>query len=118
MTSPLDPRGTAAIDMLGRTGARGIQIRWSDDEEPTVWLAVATYGQGNDERHETAAALEPVTALLRLCELLIDGAECQHCHRLTSFVPDMDTSLLDEISCVYAWDPELETFRRGCEGST
>lgn len=37
---------------------------------------------------------------------------------LAVFVEDTDTTLLDRIGCVYAWDPELAMFRRGCEGDT
>jgi hypothetical protein len=106
---------TAGIDLLRRTGAQTFRTGYSDpdDGDPIVWYAIA---QWVDNRAEAAAALDPVTATLRLCERVIDGGECQHCHLPTIFVPDSDTELLDKLGCVYAWDPELSTFRRGCEG--
>ena len=112
-----EPKLLAAIDLLKRTGASGMQLRYSDDEEPVIWLTVAAYKRGDEERHEVDAALDPVTATLRLCERLVDGGTCTHCHRPTGLDPDtLDTMPLDELVCWYQYDPELETFRRGCEG--
>lgn len=124
-----DARMIAGVRMLERTGARSFRVGYSDEDDgpPTVWYAVATWRIGTDgrplanggrERHEAAAALDPVTATLRLCERVIDGGQCTHCGRPTIFVTDTDTSVLDALGCVYAWDPELATFRRDCEGST
>lgn len=81
---PIDePKMTAAIALLGRTGAADIQIRYSDDEDPTVWFVVARYRTGPDgrpvrgdsepNRWDTAAGHHPTEALLRLCERTIDG---------------------------------------------
>jgi hypothetical protein len=119
-----DPRLTAAIDLVGRNGARSIQIRFSDDEEPTVWMAVAefrldaaghvTKGEG-DVHYEAAGALHPLAALFRLCGQLMDGGQCTHCDRPTGFDEDFGTMPLDELICWYQWDPERATFRRGCE---
>jgi hypothetical protein len=68
-------------------------------------------------RHEAAAAIDPVTATLRLCAQVIDGGHCAHCHRLTIFIEDADDpGPLGRAGCVYQWDPELVTFRRSCEG--
>lgn len=125
----LDPRFLAGVKLIERTGATSFRIGYSDDDDgpPVVWYAVATwrsarrvagYPVKGDERAEAAAALDGTTAVLRLCEQVIDGGQCQHCGQMTSFVPDTDTELLDLIGCVYAWDPELETYRRGCEGDT
>jgi len=112
-----DPRFTAAVAMIGRTGASSFRIGWSheDDGEPTAWYALAAYP---NDRAEAAGAMDPVTAVLRLCELLIDGGVCQHCGRRTIFVADADTRGVERLGCVYAWDPELATYRRGCEGDT
>ena len=120
----LDPRFVAGVDLIGRTGAKDFRVGWSDEDDgpPTVWYAVATYkrppGTPKWTPGEAAAALDPVKAVLRLCEQLIDGGTCAHCGKPTIFVADTDTELLDLMGCVYAWDPELETFRRGCEGDT
>lgn len=111
-----DPRLPAAVTLLGRTGAQNFRIAFSDpdDGEPTVWYACAQWPAGA----EADAALSPLGAVLRLCERVIDGGQCTHCARTTIFVEDTNTTGLDSMGCVYAWDPELATFRRACEGST
>ena len=110
-----DPRMTAGIELIGRTGAKSFQIRYSDDEEPVVWFAVALYDDG---KAETAASLDPVMAILRLAERLIDGGMCTHCKRPagleTHHIEDMPW---EEYICWYQFDPELKTYRRGCEGN-
>jgi hypothetical protein len=121
MPEPLfdSPRLLAGIDMLRRTGLQTYRVGCSheDEEPPVVWYAV---GQWVGNRAEAAAALDPVTATMRLCEQVIDGGECTHCKRLTIFDDNPGDSpfddLLSAMGCVYAWDPELSTFRRGCEG--
>ncbi len=125
---PRDPRFLAGVKLLERTGARSFRIGHSDEDDgdPVIWHATATWGlnpttgrpmpRGGRISHEVAAALNPVDAVMRLCEQVIDGGECAHCHRPTAFTPDTDTAVLDLIGCVYAWDPELATFRRDCEG--
>lgn len=117
--TPDDPRVPAMLKLLARTGALQVQIRFSDDEQPTVWFVVAKYGP---RRWETAAAIDPVVALERLCERVIDGGECTHCHRPTAFDLGHDDSENEALSqgtvCWYMWDPELATIRRGCEGNT
>jgi len=90
-----EPRFLAAVKLIERTGATG---------------------------YEVAASLSPVEAVLRLCEQLIDGGQCRHCGQNTIFDPDPPsedhlTELLDRMGCRYAWDPELATFRRSCEGA-
>lgn len=109
------PEFKAMLDMLGRTGAKQVQLRYSDDEKPTVWFVVVVYADG---RAETGAALDLGTALERCCEQMLDGGECTHCHRPTGF--DLDfTTTLDMLTvgsvCWYQYDPELATIRRGCE---
>jgi hypothetical protein len=116
-----EPRFLAAVKLIERTGATGFRIGHTDEEEdglPVIWHATATYAQG----YEVAASLSPVEAVLRLCEQLIDGGQCRHCGQNTIFDPDPPsedhlTELLDRMGCRYAWDPELATFRRSCEGA-
>lgn len=121
MSGDVDPRLTAGVGMLGRVGAVNVQIRSSDDEQPVVWMAVATFDRDGIEVHEAAAGLAPVDAVMRLCERVIDGGTCVHCGRLAGFEPDHSVAtdtLLDRAlgACWYQWDPELATFRRSCEG--
>lgn len=121
-TPSLDPRFIAAVDLLGRTGVKQLRVAYSDEEQglPVVWWAA---GSWKEHGYEAAAALDPATAVLRLCERVIDGAECTHCHKPTMFEMDMPIgtaldAFADALMCVYAWDPELSTFRRGCAGDT
>lgn len=115
----VDPRFLAAVQMIERTGAQTVRIGYSDPDDgpPTVWYAVAQW-VGN--RAEAAASLDPLRAVLRLCEQVIDGGTCVHCRKQTIFAADLAETgpLLDAMGCVYAWDPELATFRRSCEGDT
>ncbi|MCU1679223.1 MAG: hypothetical protein JWM93_3981 [Frankiales bacterium] len=111
-----DPRFVAAVDLIGRTGAVDFQIRYCDEDPPVVWIAVASYRNGEQQVQEAAAAMRPVEAVFRLCAQLIDGGTCAHCGRGTGFHEDVDTLPAHELVCWYQWDPELATFRRGCEG--
>lgn len=108
-------RLVAAVDMIGRTGSKSFQLRYSDDEQPVVWMAIGEWRQDGQTVHEVAAAMDPVRAALRLCEQVMDGARCTHCHRPTGLEPDsIDTMPANELVCWYQYDPELKTFRRGC----
>lgn len=115
MAESVEPKLTAALDLIGRTGASSFQLRYSDDEQPVVWFCVALYD--NIGKWETAAAPNPLAAALRLCERLIDGGVCTHCKRPAIFHADIDDepTPLDPLFCAYEWDPELSTFRRSCE---
>jgi hypothetical protein len=106
-----DARFVAAVDLLGRTGAAEFQIRYCDEERPTLWMAAARW-RGH---WEAAAALGPLPAVLRLCEQVIDGGQCTHCRRPAGFTDDLDAMPASQLVCWYQYDPELATFRRGCE---
>jgi hypothetical protein len=113
-TFSLDPKFVAGVEMLRRTGMTHFRIGYTDDDDgpPIVWHCTASWGT----RHEADASLDPVEALMRLCERAIDGGSCTHCGTPTIFVHDLvDPGGLTSMGCVYAWDPELKTFRRGCE---
>ena len=114
LTPENEAKVLAGVHLIGRTGATNVQIRFSDEETPVVWMAVAIYESGA----EADGGLDPVTALMRLCERLVDGGECKHCHKPTAFYEDLIEvpTLLGQTLCIYMWDPELKTFRRGCEG--
>ena len=111
-----DPRMIAGIDLLRRTGMSTFRLGWSDEEDgpPTVWWACAEWLSGSD----AGAGMTPTAAVMRLCGQVVDGGICLHCKRPTIFSSTPDTSIL-ELSggCVYAYDPELMTFRRACEGT-
>lgn len=113
MPKAIEERFLAGVEMVRRTGSNQFQLRWSDDEEPVVWFAVALYP---NDRWETAAGRDPFVAVSRLLEQIIDGGTCAHCKRPAGLDPDsLDTMPLNDLVCWYQYDPELKTFRRGCE---
>lgn len=124
----LDPKFLAGLKVVERTGICEFQIRYHDDEQPMVWIAVAKYRVGpNGLPHPTSgrphykvgAGLHPVAAMMQLCEEAIDGGTCAHCHRPAAFDAGhddtMNKAMTGEAVCWVMWDPELEKFRRGCE---
>ncbi len=116
--APDDPRFTAAVDLLGRSGAKGFQIRYDDEQDPIVWVAVVTDMRGA----ETAAAFSPLGAVMRLLGLVIDplrGAKCAHCGRPSDVTDDWANAPTSSGPvCWFVFDPETARFRRSCEGDT
>jgi hypothetical protein len=106
-----DPRLPAGVELLGRTGATQFQFRYCEEEDPVVWMALGCWHGA----WQVAAALNPLLALFRLCDSVIDGGQCTHCRKPAGFTPDLDDMPLPAAICWYQWDPELATFRRGCE---
>ena len=110
--TPEDPRFLATVELIRRTGARQFQIRYSDDEDPIVWMAIAGFG-GN---WEAAGAMTPLLAVWRLAETLIDGGMCRHCARPAGISNDWTGEMpMNHLICWYIYDPELNTYRRSCE---
>lgn len=127
MRTPDDPVFIAAIDLIKRTGARDFQLRYCEEEEPVVWIAVASYSAingrpratGKINAHKVGAAMGPIEAVMKLLDEAVDGAMCTHCGRPTGVAEDWEDEMpLDEYVCWYRFDPELKTFRRSCEGDT
>jgi hypothetical protein len=108
---------------------REFQMRYSDDEEPIVWFAVAGYYRGRDGTpvasakeatsphmsYRVGADLDPLNAMFRLLDDVVDGAMCAHCGRPTGFVEGVENMPLAEHVCWYIWDPESKSYMRGCE---
>jgi hypothetical protein len=116
---PRDPRIVAAVDLLGRTGVHEVTIRYCDEEDPTVWMVLGTWKRGQRDHTDVCAGMTPWRAMLRLCEAVMDGGRCTHCGRPTMVDEAPAGPLgvgLDAVVCTYRYDPELRTFRRGCEG--
>jgi hypothetical protein len=106
-----DPRFVAAVQLIGRTGADEFQMRFSpEDEPPITWTALGRW----DKAWECASAMSPVVAVFRLCNEVIDGGECQYCHRPAGFEESIEPTLMDSLICWYQWDPSTKTFQRGC----
>lgn len=116
----LDPRTLALIDLLRRCGSSTFRIEHTDeDNPPIVWVAVAEFAWMGDGVFEAAAAPDPYRAVYRLAEQCVDGGTCAHCRRPTGVLDEFDdpTQRMPGV-CWYVYDPELDTMRRGCEGST
>jgi hypothetical protein len=112
-TSPEDKQKlVAAVDLIGRTGASEIQIRHSPEDEPPIsWTAIARWGS----QWECAAAMNPLLAVFRLCDQVIDGGECTHCEKPSGFDSNMDAMPMNQFVCWYQWDPSTKSFKRGCD---
>jgi hypothetical protein len=73
--------------------------------------------KGGKVRNEVAAALNPLTAAMRLLDQIVDGGVCQHCGKVTAVSDNWKgPTILEEHICWYIYDPENNTFRRQCEG--
>lgn len=120
-----DPRYVGAIDLVRRNGAREVQLRYDDEQHPTVWVAVAGFsiadgkpvGRGRINAHQAAGALGPLEAVFALCRACLDRrGVCAHCGRNTMFDENFEPQPMETFYCWYQWDPEMKVFRRGCEG--
>ena len=108
-----DPRFAAAVTLIGRTGAENFQIRYQDDEQPVIWMAVGVWHDGA----EVGAGMTPLQAAMRLLDQVIDGGLCIHCQRPTGVTDDWKGEMpLSDMLCWYRYDPEMQEFRRGCSG--
>lgn len=118
MTSEIahdDKRLLACIDLIGRTGAEGFQMRFSDEPDPVIWIAVAEWKQ----IHECGSGLNPLVAATRLIERAINGGLCAHCGKTCGASFDWERKQpLDDFICWFVYDPETAKFRRSCEGET
>jgi hypothetical protein len=112
----LDDVTQACLQLIGKTGARDFQLRWSDDRHPLVWIAVAEYESTGTEVVAATGGLTPREAIYRLVEALMDGGVCTHCSRPTGVSDDFKGTMpLEAHICWYRYDPECKVFRRGCE---
>lgn len=123
-----DRRFVAAIDMLRRTGATEVQYRYSDDEEPTLWMVAVAHHLNAERRPvaptdptsqgvhwDCAGGMSPYRAAFRLLEVMLDGGTCAHCGRTTGVTEHFDPMPGSELVCWTQYDPELNKFRRSCE---
>lgn len=110
---------TASADLLQRVGVGELRVGHSDpgDGGPVMWYAMAFFRTAG--AWEAAGAMSPGRAMFRLCERACDGGTCTHCGRPTGVVDDAQASDMpaNALVCWFAYDPELHTFRRSCEGA-
>lgn len=109
----------ATISFLRSLGAKTVQVRYSDDEDPDIWIILAKFDGHNRYKIdgvEVDAGLDPLSASVRLCERIIDGHKCRYCNKVIALEVDSLAKLpFDQAICWYQWDPELKIIRRGCE---
>jgi hypothetical protein len=127
VTDPLENikegKFAAALDMVRRTGADEVQVRYCEEEKPIVWMVAAHWPdrEGILKDHwDVAGGMNPWIAMLRLCEATIDGGTCIHCYKPTAIddkPADAFLEATESFMCWYRYDPELNTFRRSCEGA-
>jgi hypothetical protein len=119
-----DPRYIGAIDLLRRNGARSIQLRYDDEQNPIVWVAVAGFSiidgkpspYGKVNAHQAGGGLDPLSSVFALCRACLDRrGRCVHCGRNTMFDEGSEPQPLADFYCWYQWDPERKGFHRGCE---
>lgn len=78
----------AAVDLIGRSGARSLEFGYLWDDVPVDqagWWAHATY-RGRRVMVDSDLA-GPAEALEALTLRILDGAECQLCHQTVSLPP-------------------------------
>lgn len=72
----------AAVDLIGRTGARGFEIGYMHDGVPVDqagWYAHAQYRGARVIEQDHSGPIEAAEALARQ---LLTGGQCQHCKKL------------------------------------
>lgn len=122
---PEDPRMHAALELLRRTGQLEFQLRYSDDTQPIIWIAVGRWSigddgrpvaDGGDEHYETASSTNPVQAVLRLLENMVDGGMCANCERPTGvlFPEDNRPPILRDAVCWFTFDADSKRFVSDC----
>ena len=107
-TSFDDDALTAAIDLVGRTGATGFEVGYVHDNvatEDAGWYAHAQY-RGARVTHE---ACGPVEAAEGLARRLLNGGKCTHCGRTVTL-----SSVSAGKRC--KWTRRGDRWARGCEG--
>lgn len=123
--SPEEARMVAAIALLRRTGATSFQLRYSDDEDPVIWMAVGEWHiadgrpvpaeAGGEIHYDAAAAADPPTAVMRLLDEKLDGGQCTHCGRPSTVLHEPgEVWPLDGATCAWRYDPERGEYVRGC----
>lgn len=114
--NPKDPVFVAAVDMIGKSGGKSFQVRYDEEQDPIVWVAVAEIRGGH---WECAGGKTPAQAAFRLLEALYDDGRCAHCGKPAGVTLDWRSDmLLADVVCWQVYDPEMQRFRRSCEGET
>lgn len=98
----------AAVDLVGRTGVRELEVGYTDetvkDAADADWHATATYKGAKVIMEHHRGPVEAVEALARQ---LLTGGRCTHCHRRTRIDGD------SQMDC--RWTRHGKRWVRGCE---
>jgi hypothetical protein len=115
-----EARFRAAVKMFQNVGGASFEIRYSEpdhpgDMSPLVWIAIVNMHPAFQAPPQVAAGLSPYLAAYRLLQHLVNGGTCAHCG-LTTAIDDAHDRPHPREMCWQIFDPELEVFRRSCEG--
>lgn len=129
MSSLDEDAGIAAIDLVGRTGAKQLQFGYLHDDVPVEqagWYAHAQYRGSRivEENHRG-----PIEALEALARRILTGGKCTHCGGLVALSDDgamtypgaamADGTVWTEVQIRAAsqcrWTRQGRRWARGCE---
>lgn len=97
----------AAVDLVGRSGAREAEIGWLHDDVPPAeagWYATATYRGAK----LIAEGPGPVEAAEALARRILDGGMCNHCKKPIALGGELSLH-----AC--RWTRMGRSWQRGCE---
>lgn len=94
----------AIAELVGRSGGRGFEIGYVNDDPPHLWYAQAKY---RGERIIAEGKDDPAEAADALARKILDGGQCAHCRRTVR--------LSDGRGDVCRWTRMGATWKRGCE---
>ena len=111
---------TAAVDVIGRTGAMDIEIGYDDDHaEPNWWYAtcrIRTPASPTGWAPSTVTKQSsPVVAVEKLARRLINGGTCTHCGRVMSLAHDAGVAVnAGAVMATCFWERAGKRWERGC----
>lgn len=106
----------AAVDLVGRTGARRLEFGSVDDSNRSDWWASALY-QGTKIIVEGQSG--PAAALEALARRVLTGGRCGACHGLIILADTAAESRRAAANRLYTWQchwyRDGSRWKRGCE---
>lgn len=96
----------ASLDLIGRTGAKQIELGWVHDNVPAEKMGWYAHAQYHGSRI-TAESTGPVEAVEALARKLLDGGQCAFC--------GLTVSLGDYPGKRCRWTRSGKQWVRGCE---
>lgn len=109
-------RTTAAIDLIGRTGARLFELAFDDEtghsRMPVMWHASARF---KGARVSSQAFPFPAQAAEDLLARVIDGGQCKKCERTTIVGVEIDGYCCFMLQAGIIDDEKSYRYVRSCE---